>query len=269
MKKFLLPTLVAPTLLCALEVKPWFGNVFEFQLDNSYTLSHYSRVQGGIPNKHVSNDQLINIDFSFVPTQWWSFDAEGEFAHTKIQSWGLRSIAAQLRTLWLDDILGDIVSLATGIDFRYVSHHSLKDVSSPYHAKYDLELNLALGKEWDCGIYWRYRPYIYGAVGQGTRGAPWIKGIVAFEGNRLDRHQYGIYVTGYFGFGKRDHVFINHFDGYAHIHHQSVDLTLEYRYLTDCWGHLSAAYTYRPYAHLFPSHLNAITLRYTLPFSLF
>jgi hypothetical protein len=269
LKYALLAASFSPAALPALEILPWFNNVFEFELDAAYTYSHYTRVQGAIPKKYVSNDQEISLGLGLCPSQWWSFDVDAEFVHTRAQPWGFRSAAAQARTLWLDDVLGDLISLNTGFNFRYVAGESLHDVSCPYHANYNAEATIAIGKEWDQGVYWRFRPFVFAALGMAERGSPWMRALAAIEGNRLNRHQLRLYALGYFGFGKRHHLFINHFDGYAHIHHQSIDLGLDYSYLFDIWGSFSFEYCYRVYARLFPERTSFVTVRYTLPFSLF
>ena len=85
---------------------------------------------------------------------------------TSKETFNFRSAAWQARYLWLDDIVGDPISFATGASVRVTSTTSLKDVSCPYHGNVDFEVNFALGKEWDVfgmlafprlGL-WRCRP---------------------------------------------------------------------------------------------------------------
>lgn len=260
-----------PLTLGAFEKKPWFGNVWEFQFDAAYTYSRYRHVQGAHPDlKHVSNNQLVLLGLGFSPSSQWDIESEIEFAEsTEIPSFGMRSLAFQGRCLWLDDILGDPVSLTTGLSLRGVPHHQLTDVSCPYHANVNLELSTALGKEWERGVYWTCRTFLFGAVGMAERGSPWTRALLSFEINSQDKQQWQFYAEGYWGFGGKKSINVKHFDGYASIHHGSLDVSAVYRYLFDIWGSLSLEYTYRVYARLFPEHVNAITLRYNLPFSLF
>ncbi|MGH2638465.1 MAG: hypothetical protein ACRDF4_04185, partial [Rhabdochlamydiaceae bacterium] len=125
--------LLFPISLLGLDRIPWFCNVWEFTFTPTYTYSRYPDVQHGIPHdQRPSNDHILSFDFSLPPSPQWQIDSEVEFADTPKQSMGLRSVAFQVRYLWLDDLLGDPVSLTTGGVIRGVSRHSLKDVSCPY-----------------------------------------------------------------------------------------------------------------------------------------
>ena len=137
--------LLLPISLSALQVQPWFHEIYEFTFTPSYTYSRYRDVQNGHPQlKSASNDHLIAFDLGISPMQKWDVDADLEFADTPRQSLGFRSSALQLRYQWLDDIAGDPVSVTTGISGRGVGGHSLKDVSCPYHSYANFELNSAV-----------------------------------------------------------------------------------------------------------------------------
>jgi hypothetical protein len=262
--------LLLPVSLCALDMEPWFCNLYEFTFTPSYTYSRYRDVQNGHPQlKGVSNDHLLRFDFTVSPSPNWEVDAEVEFADTPRQSMGLRSGALQAKYLWLDDVMGDPVSLTTGVSARGVSRHSVRDVSSPYHYYGNFEINSSVGREWDRGFDWRLRLWGFGAVGMANRGSPWARAFAMFQGNLHSAHRFGVFTEGYFGFGGQKRVNVDHFEGYAKIHHQSIDLGVEYTYVFEVWGHLSFAYTRRFFARSFPENVNFFTVRYLLPFSLF
>ncbi len=262
---------LAPLVGSALEVKPWLGNEWEFQFDTAYTYSRYPNVQDGHPAlRSPSNDQLLTFDLGVVaPTPNWDFQLEAEIANTPRQSWGVRSGAVQARYQWLDDILGDPVSLTIGANLRVVAHHSLRDVSCPYHSYVNGEINGAVGKEWSKQAFWRWRAFAFAGVGMANRGSPWTRALISFMGNQEDRHQYAVFAIGYWGFGTQREVMTRDFDGYGKIHHQSIDLGLGYRYLLDFWGSFTFSYAYRLYARSFPERVNFFTLAYELPFSPF
>lgn len=267
---------IAPLPLFALKIEPWFAEPWEFELDSCYTYSRYRHVQNAIrPLKSPSNDHLVAFDLSVTPVFGlaadapWNYAIDLEFAATPRQSFGFRSAGGQIRYLWLDDVSGDFASVTTGLDLRGVSHASLKDISCPYHSYANFELNTSIGKEWDRWEYWIARAFAFVGLGTANRGYPWIRAIIAGEGNHHDLFEYKVYVQSYIGLGHRKKINIDHFHGYGLIQHRSIDLGASIRYIFKIWGSLSLDYTYRVYAHSFPEHVNFFTICYRLPFSLF
>ena len=164
-----------PQLLSALPKKPWLGNVYEFFFDAEYTFSYYRHVANGEPGtKHSSNDNQFIAGLGFTPTDSLDMAIEAEVSDTTRQSWNLRSVAIQARYLWLDDIIGDPISLTTGVSIRGVHHSSLRDISCPYPAEANFELNLSLGKEWSRGPYWNVRTTLLVRWGLPTMERPGI-----------------------------------------------------------------------------------------------
>ena len=134
------------------------------------------------PLEHPSNDHVLSFDLAFAPSSSWQIDTELEFADTPRQSMGYRSVAFQVRYLWMDDLLGDPVSWTTGGVIRGVSKHSLKDVGCPYHADINFEISTAIGREWDRGFDWRIRLFGGAVVGMANCGYPWMSGFASIEG---------------------------------------------------------------------------------------
>lgn len=275
-QSFILFFIIAPFAAQALLIKPWFSEPWEFELDTSFTYSRYRKVQNAVrPLKHASNDYLVAFDLSvvpgsaFAPEANWSYDIDLELVQTPRQSFGFRSAAAQIRYLWLNDVVGDFASVVTGVNIRGVSHTSLRDVSCPYHYYGNIELNTSIGKEWDKLQYWVARTFAFLGIGTAYRGYPWIRAHLAVEGDHKDRFQYQVFSRGYFGLGNRNKVNIQHFHGYEFIRHRSIDVGAGFRYMFELWGSLTLEYSYRVYAHSFPEHVNFLTLCYRLPFSLF
>ncbi len=262
--------LLLPLSLFGLERVPWFCNVWEFTFTPAYTYSRYPRVQNGYPSfQNPSNDHLLSFDLAVSPSPSWELDLEVEFADTPRQSMGLRSSALQARYLWLNDLLGDPISLTIGGVIRGVSRHSLKDVSCPYQSDINFEANSAIGREWDHGAAWRVRTFGGASLGVANHGMPWMSLFAVIEGQGHERHRLGLFFEGAAGFGHKTDVFIDHFHGYASIRHRNLDAGLKYTYAFEIWGHLSLAYTRRLYARSFPEQVNFFTISYMLPFSLF
>ncbi len=253
-----------------LETQPWMSDPYELDFDTAFTYSHYPKVEGASRQlKHPSNDRLLAMDLKLTASQNFDVQLEAEFADTPRQKWGWRSGAAQARYRWLNDINGDPFSLVTGADVRIVSQHSLRDVSCPYHSNFNAELSTAAGKEWSKDSNWTMHLWGTLKAGIANHGAPWLLSELVWRRNWADTHRFTLFAEGYFGFGGREHVNVDHFHGWSHFHHQSIDLGTGYGYHFHTWGTLSLTYAYRVYARAFPERINFVMLRYCLPFSPF
>ncbi len=268
MKKWLFTALLLPLLGSSLEMQPWFGDIYEFHFLGNYSYSRFNKVQNGTPqltSPFQANVVYLGLDFS--PSPEWSIDTDLQFADTTKQSFNFRTAAAQARYLWLDDIVGDRVSLATGASIRLTNTRSLKDVSCPSYGNVDFELNFSIGKEYDATDCWRFRFWGYGAVGHANRGSPWVKAIASIETNYNDAHKFAIYAYGTNAYGRHTHVLIDNFHGYAKIREKSIDLCFRYGYRVGVYGTLRFEYQRRVLAKSYPQNVNTFIFGYLLPFS--
>ncbi len=263
-----LAAMLAAAACGAFEEKPWFGNQWEFRLDTAYTYSRFTSVQNALqPLKSPSNNQDLLFDLGFCPEDGLDVETEVEFAHTPRQLWARRSVGIQARFRLLDDLIGDPVSLSIGGSLRLVANNSIKDISSPYAARWNAEIHTAIGKEWSSGPSWRMRIYGLGTIGQGNRGSPWTRARLALANNEEDGKEVEIFAEGYWGFGSQQKVNINDFHGWGKIDHSSVDLGVGYHQHFPVWGTLGIDYAYRVYARSYPKAASTLTLFYKLPFS--
>jgi len=262
--------LLVPVLASALEEKPWLGTVYEFTLDTGYSYNRFTRVEGAtFQPHHPFNDHLLFFDLGFTIADSFDLQVEGEFVNTPVQSFSWRSFATQGRYRLLDDITGDFASVVLGLNLRFVSERSLRDVSAPYASRLDLELFGSIGKEWSKEGKWTSRSFVYTALGQGTNGLPWVRADIVYEHNWADRQRIDIFGLSNWGFGGKHRVDLEEFNGWGRYHHQAIDLGIGYSYVFDYWGKLRFSYAHRIYAKVFPEHVNFFMLSYHLPFSLF
>ncbi len=189
-----------------------------------------------------------------------------QFAATTKEPFNFRTVAIQARYLWLDDIIGDAVSLATGASIRTTATRSLRDVSCPYFGNADFELNIAMGKEWDVSDFLRFRGWGYGAIGHANRGSPWVRGIVAIETNIDDQHKLAVIADGTSGYGGRKRINPNHFFGYAKVREKNIDVCFRYGYRLGVWGTFRVEYAHRFLAKSCPAKVNTVAISYLLPF---
>jgi hypothetical protein len=269
MKKGLAIALLC-TELSAFEMKPWLGNYLEFEFDAAYTYYRFTKVNNAC--KQISspwNNQLLAFDLSLPLWETVSLIAETEFAHTPKQPWGYRSAAIEARYQCLDDIIGDPISLVLGFNYRNVSYDSNRDVSSPYHARQNIEANVSIGKEWDYRQWWLFRLFGFVGLGIGSKGSPWNLFHIEFQANAPQRYYWNLFAESYIGYGGERTVDVNCFDGWGPIQHRSIDLGVGFNYRLSVWGTIALNYIYRPYAHSYPQNVNFLVLSYRLPFSIF
>lgn len=253
----------------AIEMQPWFGDVYEFHFLQSYSYSWFNSVQGSRPPYHqFFQSNLLYSGLEFAPSPVWDIDTDIQFADTTAVSFNFRSFALQVRYLWLDDIIGDPISFATGVSARITGTSSLKDVSCPSHGNVDFELNFSLGKEFDAKDTWRFRAWMFGAVGHANRGSPWVRGITSIEMNREDVHKWAIYAQGVNGYGRHSHIDVNHFFGYAKVREKVIDLGIRYGHGMGVWGTLRIDYLRRVLAKAAPQNVNTFIVSWLLPFSI-
>lgn len=252
----------------ALEVQPWFGDVYEFHLLFGYSYYRFSSVDSSTtPLPKPSNNNLLfaDLEFSFSPK--WSIDADVEWAGSTYAAFGFRSTALQLRYLIWDDMIGDTVSLSTGGNIRYVSSRDLHDVGCPYAAPINVEANLSVGKEWDAFYPWRFRLWGFSALGMANQGSPWVRGILAVEGNDRDIHKAAFLIEGFHGYGSKTVVDIDHFHGYGRIRAKFIDCAIRYGHRIGVWGTLRGEYRVRLAASRCPKNLQLFAVSFLLPFS--
>jgi hypothetical protein len=265
---FFILFLLLPFTVKAIEVQPWFGDVYEFNFLSKYAYTHFSHVDGAItPLASPSNDNLLYFDLEFPFSPQWSVDVDLQFIDTPRQSFSYSTTATQFRYLWLDDIVGDFMSLATGASVRFASERSIKDISSLIHGSVAFLANLSIGKEIDYFEYWHFRIWAYGGIGVANKGSPWINGIIGLEGNYDEKHKFGIFVDAMHGYGKNHTIDISNFNGYGVVRQKSVDIGFRYGLQLGVFGTIRAEYIRRLDAKLCPSNVNTFVASYLLPFS--
>jgi len=156
MKKIFL--LLFPCTLFGFVLQPWYSPIGEFQLRSAYSYRYYPSVsQGKNPSSYHSHDHRLDLNFGVQFWPNWDLQFESDFLHSRKLNWGTERVGLQVRHLFLDDVVGDPISLSVGFQGFYVPTRSLRDVSVPYHAQGNLELGVAIGKEIDKTYNWLFR----------------------------------------------------------------------------------------------------------------
>lgn len=260
-----------PWLSCStLEVAPWFHQIYEFDFETAFAYRWFSNVQGACAEPSSTlYDRNLTIDVGFTPRELFDLRFEGEFAKVDPINWSLRSGAFQSRIGLLDDIAGDPLSLTLGLDLRGATGHLLKSVATPYASEFNLEISCSAGKEWAKREHWKMRSYATLYAGQGNRGYPWTRAILAFDYRPFFPLSLSLFSETYVGFGGKQCVDVDHFHGWARFQHQSVDIGALCSYRMGVYGNVAASYAYRVFAHNYPERVNALIFSYSIPFSVF
>lgn len=245
-----------PLFLEATDLSPWTG----------YDLELHPRVVNQL-QKHPSHwDNLfgVGIEGSY---DVWQADIEVNMASTQKLLFGFDDLRLMGRYRWFDDVIGDPVTLTTGVTLIKPTHHSLRDPDLFHHGTFEGEAHAAVGKEWSYQQYWTARLWGVGAFGMANRGYPWLRGNLGWERNWCDAQAIRLYVNTLWGLGHK--TFHKHdFHGYGPIHHQSVDLGLDYSFQTIYNSTLTIGYAYRLYAKNFPKYVNTLSIQWMVPIGL-
>ncbi len=250
----------------SIEFQPWVGNYLEFEWSNHLFYQTYSAVDSNSYLKQRSASDLFlttNLGNSIIPEG--SIAIEATMAHTRQQRFDLDNIRLAGRYMWLDDILGDYLSLTTGLILTHAFKSSLYDISSFHHGRTEAELFVSVGKEISSLTKtWCSRWWSTGGIGIAEQGSPWLRAQFIYEHQICDRHRWRVFGKTLWGLGHH-RLCIQDFRGYGPVRHQSIDLGLGYTYLIKFFGSVSFEYSYRVYARNFPvqNHQFLLSLLYT------
>lgn len=248
--------LAIPTLIGAMELYPWSGRDFEFHPRMTQVFQTYP--------SHRNYFLGLGVEGSY---DVWQADLEVNLAHTEKLTFGFNDFRLTGRYRWMNDIVGEPVTINTGVTFIKATHHSLRDYNLFHHGVTEVELHAAMGKEFECGDNWSYRFWGVGALGIANRGFPWVRVNLGWEKNWWDQYVFGLFIDTLWGLGHR-RLHIHDFHGYGPVRHQSVDIGVKYEWLSKYDSVVTVSYAYRPYASNFPEHVNTFLVQWMIPFGI-
>ena len=266
-KNVLLLFLTLPLLCAATDLKPWFGNEYEFEFRASFLYQNFNSLSTASHHrfKHTENDGFLTLSIAY-PFKHYCGEFEATVADTRVQNYRWDNFRLTMRHQLLSEDEGDIITLTTGLTLTEPFSLALHDLSSFHHGHFEAEATVSLGQEFGFPDYicrW------WNVVGIGTaeEGSPWIREDAACEYKYEDRHLFRGFMNTLWGTGHKGlHPY--KFKGYGSIRHQSVDLGVRYGYVLGCYGTLSIAYARRVFAYNFPRNTNLVLLEYYLPFGM-
>jgi hypothetical protein len=256
------------TTLQATEYLPWYPRNLELQLKatNQYLGYHTLDTVHGF-KKRRSNDYFLFLSL-LGAYKVYSIELETSLAATRHRSFSFNDIRLTGRYQWLDDVVGDPVSLNTGITLTQTFKLARHDLSCFYRGGIQLELFCAVGKEISSGQFWCSR--LWGTLGFGIAdiGAPWIFFRTSYDHNFWDIHMARIFLNTLWGFGPNGLHLEHHFKGWRSIHYQAIDIGTEYHYTVPCGLDISLGFAHRVYALNAPRAVNFFSLSLLYPFGI-
>jgi hypothetical protein len=255
--------------LMATELSPWFGPLLEIEGRGTCLFQRYRFIDTKHGTaKHPANNVFVTLSSSICPKEYWSFEGEVVTSATRHHHFNMDSLWATGRYRWWNDIVGDPVTLVTGLTLSKIYKVSRHDLSEFYHGGIQCEAHLSAGKEFSCLQFWTSRIWGVCGVGFADKGSPWIRGNLAWEHNWWDRHQIKIFANSLWGLGSKGLSLHKHFQGYGLIRHQSVDIGFLFRFETESRFAFSLEYVFRAFANNGPKNVNSILIRGYYPFNL-
>jgi len=269
MKYFCLLFVLLAPFLEATERMPWYPRYLELQPRATWLYQDYQKVDTAKGSQHhSSHDNFLFLSISGAYDRW-AVELEISAAATHHRNFSLSDISLTGRYQWKDDIIGDAVSLTTGLTVSHVFEIALHDISCFYHGGIQLEGHVAVGKEFClCQQFWISRAWGVLGLGIADHGSPWVRFDAAWEHNVWDCHRFRIFADSLWGLGRNNLSLKHHFHGYGPIHHQSIDLGFAYSHHFEAGAIVDLGYSYRVHAHDCPERVNKIFISLLYPFGL-
>lgn len=260
----------------AIDYKPWYGRVYEidtavdirFQLFDrvdSHQSSHHDLLH--VSNKRKELDTFIALNAGTALDQDRAVELEVIGLQSRKQSFGMDAVRLSGRYRFLNDIVGDPVSLSTGLTVSTIFPNARKNIATFDHGGVALEGHLSVGREMSSGPLWTSRAYGVFAVGIADVGSPWLRANASLEHNFCDRHRLELFAESIWGLGG-NHLNLYRFRGYGSVNYQAVDLCSKYVFQADYGVLFSLGGGYRLYARNCPKNACFILLRLDYPLNL-
>ncbi len=178
--------------------------------------------QGSFPFKSNNATLATSLGLTF----WPDWNAEIGLLLTKTSDIGFSYEAAYttIRYQWMDDLVGDPLSLTTGITLSFPRTAFLHNFSYDYHGHFNAELHATFGKEWGCMGGPLLNAWGLAGVGIAEKGSPWLHGLAVCDFAFNPCLSVGCFLEGVFGLGHDNIIPSTFFPGYASIGHRSLDL---------------------------------------------
>lgn len=263
LKKLTLAFLM-PLSLLATDFNPFFGPQLFIDAKADYLYQNFTKVKKNHQKKdYHSNDHFLHLSGS-IPYDVYSGELELTGAATRHRTFGFDDLRLTGRFQILADCIDDSQSLVIGATAIQAIKQSVHDIGSFHHGKIEGLLHASFGKEFTCQQFWTERYWGMLGLGSADVGSPWLQGMLVWDRNLWDTHQFRLFAKGLYGFGGNT-LRIRHFKGYGPIAHRSIDIGARYDYTLYWYGTWGIEYAYRVYARNFPCQTNLLQFHFEIP----
>lgn len=254
--------------LNATELEPWHGSIYSVDIRGKCLLQDFRRLDtrcGTI--KRPEFDAFYNFSALGVCKDESTAEIELLASNTRHRGIGLNALRLTGRYFWLNDVVADPVSLATGLTVSKIFRASKHDVALFDHGGIACEAHVSVGKELSCEEFWTSRGWAVLGFGIAVVGSPWLRANLVWERNWWNIHQLKVFADTIWGFGGKK-LCLHPFRGYGSVNYQAVDIGIRYGFIFSNNAFLSVAYAYRAYGRNCPIHVNLFQLEFCYPIKL-
>lgn len=253
-----------------LTLAPWLGRPFEWEPSLSAIAYAYRSIDTSDGSRARSAVDFVGQGAVAVAIyDYCDISLQLTALLPRYGSSGYESSAITGRYLWLNDAVGDVFSLTTGLSFRNVAERGVRNFALFRHKRNEVEGHIAFGKELQQeGDQWASRCWAAAALGGACHSAAWFTATAAVERQWLTGHLFALTLALKKGLGSRNIESIHHFHGYSHINYRCAEAAIAYTKRFDNFSTLSLSYGYQFFARNSPECLSAISFHYALPFGL-
>lgn len=255
--------------LSGTEYKPWYTPLLAPEAEFDVAIQAFRDVDTKFGDMRYSScDVFVDLGLLLSPTETTSGEFEVALADTRKRTFGFDNIKLTGRYLWLNDVVGDPISLSMGVSLSSVFKPARHDIAVFHHGGIEGEFHIAAGQEFVCESFWTSRWWSVAAIGTGDIGSAWLRGDFHYEWNWWNKNQCDIFLHTLWGLGRRELRSVYYFDGYGPVQHYTVDIGASYIHIFDYGIELKMEYAHRVFAKYCPESANLFIFRVTYPFSL-
>jgi hypothetical protein len=252
----------------ATELEPWHRQIYSVDFHGNCLLQGFRQLDtryGAIRRPEL--DAFYNFSALGVCKDNSTAEIELLASNTRYRGIGLNAFRLTGRYFWLNDIVGDPVSLAVGFTASKIFRASRHNVAIFDHGGIACEAHVSVGKEVSCEQFWTSRGWAVVGVGIADVGSPWVRANLVWEKNWWNIHQLKVFADTIWGFGGNG-LRVHHFDGYGSVNYQAVDVGFRYGFILPNNTFLGAGYAYRVYGRNCPIHVGLAKLEIIYPIQL-
>ncbi len=261
-------------LLCsslhAMNYQPWFNPLLEFQSTSEYEYQYSKTLQSPLGNSEKAcNENYVSTNLQVSPWPYWDAQFELDLAGTTSVTFNFAAFQALGRYQWLDDTVGDVMSLTTGVHLLVPRALLLANDSFYYVGHVNVDFNVGVGKAFYCGQSdWRSRVWLYAGYGVASQGSPWFDTYLEWDQRICERWVYSLTSRFIYGTGSNNINPNLPFPGYASLNFQAINLFMTLSYSLPACGTFSLFGTYNVHARNSPLHFYGGGGVLQIPFSL-